>query len=103
MPIAASLIGAAFIGAGAGLCVLAGGATSGDDALAMSLSKKTGISIKYFYLVFDLSVLSLSLSYIPFSKIIYSVVSVILSGQILGVKVNSEMLNNLLNSDSSLE
>ena len=36
-----SLVGALFIGIGAGLCVRAGGAPSGDDALAMSICRVT--------------------------------------------------------------
>ena len=83
-PLAASIIGALFIGIGAGLCVRAGGATCGDDALAMSISRITGISISWVYLVSDLIVLGLSLSYIPPEKIGYSLLTVVLSGQIIG-------------------
>ena len=84
MPLAASLIGALFIGIGAGLCVRVGGATSGDDALAMSLTSLTKIPIQRLYLISDLSVLALSLSYIPLTRIGYSLLTVILSGQIIG-------------------
>lgn len=83
-PLAAAIIGAIFIGVGAGFCVRAGGATSGDDALAMSLSKLTGIDIQWIYLASDLIVLLLSLSYIPFRRIFYSLLTVLLSGQIIG-------------------
>lgn len=83
-PLFAALIGALFIGIGAGLCVRAGGATSGDDALAMSLSQITKLPIQWVYLISDLTVLLLSLSYIPPRKILYSLVTVILSGQIIG-------------------
>ena len=83
-PLLAAVIGALFIGIGAGLCVRAGGATSGDDALAMSLSHITKIPIQWVYLISDLTVLSLSLSYIPVRKIAYSLLTVILSGQIIG-------------------
>lgn len=83
-PLAAAIIGAVFIGVGAGFCVRAGGATSGDDALAMSLSKLTGIDIQWIYLTSDLVVLLLSLSYIPFRRIFYSLLTVLLSGQIIG-------------------
>lgn len=83
-PLAASILGALFIGIGSGLCVRAGGATSGDDALAMSLSEITKIPIQWIYLASDLLVLTLSLSYIPLSKIVYSLLTVILSGQIIG-------------------
>ena len=83
-PLAAAILGALFIGISAGLCVRAGGATCGDDALAMSLSHITNISIQRVYLVSDLTVLLLSLSYIPLRRIIYSLITVILSGQIIG-------------------
>lgn len=85
-PLLASILGAIFIGIGAGLCVRAGGATSGDDALAMSLTSLTKgkLKIQWIYLTSDLIVLLLSLSYIPFKKISYSLLTVIISGQMIG-------------------
>lgn len=85
MPLTASIVGALFIGIGAGFCVRAGGATSGDDSLAMSLSHILHLPIERIYLVSDLTVLALSLSYIPFRRIAYSLLTVILSGQIIGL------------------
>ena len=85
MPRAACLIGAVFVGVGAGMCVKVGGAQCGDDALAMSISKLTHVEIQWVYLISDLSVLLLSLSYIPVRRIAYSLVTVILSGQLIGV------------------
>lgn len=87
-PLLAAVIGALFIGIGAGLCVRAGGATSGDDALAMSLSHLMKIPIQWVYLISDLTVLGLSLTYIPVRKIVYSLLTVILSGQIIGLIQN---------------
>ena len=84
LPLLASIAGALFIGIGAGLCVRVGGATSGDDALAMSLTHLTGIPIQRLYLISDLIVLLLSLSYIPLRRIGYSLLTVIISGQIIG-------------------
>lgn len=84
-PLAAAIVGALFIGVGAGLSVRAGGAPSGDDALAMALSSKFRIKIETVYLISDLTVLALSLSYIPPKRILYSLLSVILSGKIIGV------------------
>ena len=83
-PLLAAFVGAMFIGIGAGLCVRAGGATCGDDALAMSQSHITKMPIQWIYLISDLTVLGLSLSYIPVSKILYSLLTVVLSGQIIG-------------------
>lgn len=85
MPLLASVVGSIFVGVGSGLCVRVGGATSGDDALAMSLAKVTKVPIQWIYLISDLVVLVLSLSYIPLSRIVYSLLTVILSGQIIGL------------------
>ena len=84
-PLIAAVAGAMFIGVGAGICVRMGGATAGDDALAMSLNHITGWSVERIYLVSDLVVLTLSLSYIPFRRIAWSLLTVILSGQIIGL------------------
>ena len=84
-PLLAALAGALFIGIGAGLCVKCGGATAGDDALAMSLSRILRWPIERIYLFSDLLVLLLSLSYIPFRRIAYSLLTVVLSGQIIGI------------------
>ena len=84
-PLMAAILGALFIGVGAGLCVRAGGATAGDDALAMSFSHIFKLPIERIYLISDLTVLGLSLSYIPVRRIAYSLLTVILSGQIIGL------------------
>ena len=85
MPFTSSLVGALFVGIGAGLCVRIGGAPSGDDALAMSISRISHIDIQWIYLFSDAVVLLLSLSYIPVRRIAYSLLTVILSGQIIGI------------------
>ncbi len=83
-PLWSALIGAVFIGVGAGLCVRVGGAPGGDDALAMALSKLTKIDIQWIYLLTDGLVLGLSISYIPLTKLGWSLLTVVLSGQIIG-------------------
>lgn len=85
MPFVAAIVGALFVGIGAGLCVRIGGAPSGDDAIAMGFSKAFHVDIQWVYLISDLIVLILSLSYIPVTKIMYSLLTVILSGQIIGL------------------
>ncbi len=86
MPLAAALLGALFVGVGVGICVWAGGAPTADDAVAMSLAKLLKLrKMETVYLVSDLSVLLLSLSYIPWNKIVYSLMTVILSGKIIGI------------------
>lgn len=84
-PLLAAIAGALFVGVGCGICVRIGGAPSGDDALAMSASRLLHVPIAWIYLVTDLSVLSLSLVYIPLRKILYSLLTVTLSGQLVGL------------------
>ena len=83
-PLLCAVIGAVFVGVGAGLSVRAGGAPGGDDALAMSLSRILKWDIQWVYLFSDLVVLALSATYIPWQKLGYSLLTVLLSGQIIG-------------------
>lgn len=83
-PLWAAIVGAMFIGVGAGLGVRAGGAPCGDDALAMALSRLTKIDIQWIYLLTDGLVLGLSVTYIPLQKLGWSLLTVVLSGQIIG-------------------
>ena len=85
MPLLAAVAGALFVGVGVGLCVRSGGAPTGDDALAMALSKATGAGIQWMYFISDLLVLGLSVTYIPVSRLGWSLLTVILSGQIIGL------------------
>ena len=84
-PLIAALAGAVFVGLGCGLCVRVGGAACGDDGLAMSISDKLGIKIEYVYFLFDFTVLALSLTYIPITRILYSLVTVMISSKIVGL------------------
>lgn len=83
-PLISSVVGAVFVGVGVGLAVKTGGAPCGDDALAMSVSRISKLKIQWVYFISDITVLLLSLSYIPFGKIVYSLLSVVISGQIIG-------------------
>ena len=85
MPVPAAVLGALFVGVGVGLCVRSGGAPTGDDALAMSLSTRLRLPIERVYLVTDLTVLALSLSYLSPVRIACSVLTVVLSGKIIGL------------------
>lgn len=85
LPLVATIAGGLFVGIGAGLCVRLGGATGGDDALAMSLAHLAHQPIERIYLLSDLIVLLLSLTYIPLRRIVWSLLTVLLSGQLIGV------------------
>lgn len=78
-PLAAAVLGGMFVGVGVGLVVRQGGSSGGDDALALSISKVTGWRISRAYLATDLTVLLLSLTYIPFQRIAFSLITVTIS------------------------
>ena len=84
MPFWAATIGAFFVGGGGGLSIRFGGAPGGDDALGMSVRKLTGMKLPTFYLISDLTVLLLSISYIPWQRMLFSLYTVVLSGQVVG-------------------
>ncbi|HIQ98795.1 MAG TPA: YitT family protein [Candidatus Scybalocola faecavium] len=78
-PLAAALAGGLFVGVGVGIIVRQGGSSGGDDALALTISRVTRWRLSRAYLFTDLVVLGLSLTYIPFTKIVFSVITVTLS------------------------
>ena len=84
-PLTAAVTGAVLVGITCGICIRIGGAPSGEDALAMSLSRILHVSIQWVYPFTDFTVLGLSLVYIPFSRILYSLISVMLSAQVIGL------------------
>jgi len=83
-PIFAAVVGALFVGVGVGMIVRQDAAGCGDDALALVISNRTGWSVSRAYLITDMTVLTLSLSYIPVAKIACSLVTVTLSSFIIG-------------------
>lgn len=78
-PLAAAVLGGVFIGVGVGLIIRQGGSSGGDDALALVINRMSGWGLARCYLITDLTVLALSLSYIPAWRIAFSLVTVTLS------------------------
>ena len=78
-PLAAAVLGATFIGVGVGLIIRQGGSSGGDDALALVIHKLSRWGLARCYLLTDLTVLALSLSYIPALRIAFSLITVTLS------------------------
>lgn len=87
-PLLAAIIGGIFVGVGVGFVVRAGGASGGDDALALIISKVTHCKISRAYFATDFVVLLLSLTYVPAAKIVCSLLTVTLSSYIIG-KIHS--------------
>lgn len=79
VPLIAALAGGVFVGVGVGLVVRQGSSSGGDDALALSIARLTGWRVAHCYLVTDLSVLVLSLSYVAPVQIACSLVAVLIS------------------------
>ena len=84
VPLMAAIIGGLFVGVGVGLVVSEGGASGGDDALALIISRATKCKIAKAYLATDFTVLILSISYISKRNIILSLVTVMISSFIIG-------------------
>ena len=78
-PLVAAVAGGLFVGVGVGLIVRQGGSSGCDDALALVISHVTHRRLSACYLFTDLTVLCLSLSYIPVTRIAFSLVTVTLS------------------------
>lgn len=82
-PLLAAILGGIFVGVGVGLIIRQGGSSGGDDALALVISHVTHWKLSRAYLFTDLTVLFLSLSYIPFGRIVFSLVTVTISSYLI--------------------
>lgn len=82
-PLIAAIVGGLFVGVGVGLVVREGGASGGDDALAMIIAKITKCRISKAYFATDFVVLALSVSYIPLKNILFSLITVTLSSFVI--------------------
>ena len=78
-PLTAAVLGGMFVGIGVGLIVRQGGSSGGDDALALTISHTLRWRLSRAYLFTDLTVLILSLSYIPLRRIVFSLITVTIS------------------------
>ena len=84
-PLLAAVLGACFVGIGVGIIIRHGGSSSGDDALALTISKVTKCKLSFAYLFTDVTVLALSLTYIPLKRIVFSLITVTLSSLLIEV------------------
>ncbi len=94
-PLLAAIVGALFVGIGVGFVVREGGASGGDDALAIIISKLTKCRIAKAYFFTDFVVLMVSLTYIPFSKIFYSLITVSISSLVIDLMQKGKKADKL--------
>lgn len=82
-PLLSAVLGGVFVGIGVGLVISQGGSSGGDDALALAISKVGGYRISKSYLITDITVLLLSLTYIPINRMGYSLITVTISSVLI--------------------
>ena len=95
-PLIAAILGGIFVGVGVGLVVRQGGSAGGDDALALTISHVSKWHLSSSYLFTDITVLLISLSYIPLMRIVFSLITVTISSNIIDWIKEYEPKTNLL-------
>ena len=78
-----AIVGALLVGIGSGLVVRNVGACGSDDSLALILNKLTKIPLAACYIVFDLIVILIALSYLSIEYLPYSLLTSIMSSIII--------------------
>lgn len=81
----ASILAGIGVGVGVGTIVRAGGAAGGDDVIALIGAKFTPLKVNHIYMITDFAVLILSLSYLSFNQIFFSLIAVTISGKIISI------------------
>ena len=76
-----TILSGLFVGIGVGIIISNGAAAGGDDALAMVISKITSVTIGNVYMICDVVVLILSLTYLSAYDIFWSLIAVNISGR----------------------
>lgn len=94
----ASILAGLGVGLGIGIIVRAGGAAGGDDVIALVGSKITPLKLNHVYMITDLIVLLLSLTYLNFEQIFFSIIAVTISGKIISL-----MYDDINENDEELE
>ena len=90
----ASILAGMGVGVGIGIVVRAGGAAGGDDVIALVGEKLTPFKINHVYMITDFIVLILSLSYLSFKQIFFSLIAVTISGKIISVMYDGGKMKN---------
>ena len=90
----ASILAGMGVGIGIGIVVRAGGAAGGDDVIALVGEKLTPFKVNHVYMITDFIVLILSLSYLSFKQIFFSLIAVTISGKIISVMYDGSEMKN---------
>ncbi|WP_375163084.1 YitT family protein [Paenibacillus sp. SC116] len=79
----AAVVSGILTGFGAGLVLRFGGATGGDDIMALFVSRVTKLSVGTVFIIFDVVVLLVSLMYLPIMDVLYTILAVGIAGQVI--------------------
>ena len=80
-----SILAGISVGIGVGLVVRGGGASGGDDVIALLGNKFLKLKVNHVYLITDATVLLMSLIYLDIKQIFYSLIAVTISGKIISI------------------
>lgn len=80
-----SILAGVFVGVGVGFVVRGGGAAGGDDVIALLGNRFTKLKVNHIYLITDAIVLLLSLVYLDFKQVFFSIIAVTISGKIISL------------------
>lgn len=81
----ASILAGIGVGIGVGLIVRGGGASAGDDVIALLVNKFTRLKVNHIYLITDGIVLLVSLVYLDLKQVLFSIIAVSISGKIISL------------------
>lgn len=82
LPLVALLSGL-LSGISVGIVLRSGSTTGGDEIMVLLISKWSGIKIGSVFMLMDAVVLAISLLYLPFAQTMYTIMAVIISGQVI--------------------
>ena len=97
-----SIFAGLFVGVGVGFVLRGGGASGGDDVIALLGSKFTPLKVNHVYMLTDAIVLLLSLVYLRIDQVIYSILAVTISGNLIEIIYeykNKSIENDKINKD----
>ena len=81
----ASILAGIGVGVGVGLVVRGGGASGGDDVIALLGNKFLKLKVNHIYLITDAIVLLMSLVYLDIKQVFFSIIAVTTSGKIISI------------------
>ena len=96
----ASMLAGIGVGVGVGLVVRGGGASGGDDVIALLGNKFLKLKVNHVYLITDTIVLLMSLVYLDIKQVFFSIIAVTTSGKIISLIYKD---NNEEDEDDNLE